>query len=164
MDKFDPVFCSGEMEHSEEAVGELVVSCGDGAVDFEMTDHALDVVALAVEALVPADCRLAVGARRDDGADAARLEVGADGVAVIALVPEHGFGRALRQVDQRFVGRAVRRFAAREVEGERPAAGVSETMNLTGEPAPRATKRLFASPPFAPAADTWPRTVVESML
>lgn len=57
MDKFDPVSCCGEMKHSEEAVGELVVSGGDGAVDFEMTDHALDPVALAVEALVPADGR-----------------------------------------------------------------------------------------------------------
>lgn len=164
VDKFEPVSCCGEMEHSEEAVGEFVVSRGDGAVDFEMTDHALDAVALAIEALVPSDCGLAVGARRDNGPVAACLEVGADGVAVIALVPEHGLGRALRQVDQRFVGRAVRRFASREVEGEWSAAGISETMNLTGEPAPRAAKRLFASPPFAPAADTWPRTVVESML
>lgn len=107
---------------------------------------------------------LAVGARRDDGPDAPRLEVGADRFAVIALVPEHGLGRAFWQDDRRFVGCAVRRFATGEVEGERPAAGVSETMNLTGEPAPRAAKRLFASPPFAPAADTWPRTVVESIL
>jgi hypothetical protein len=164
VDKFEPVSCCGEMEHSEEAVGEFVVSSGDGTVDFEMTDHALDAVALAIEALVPSDCRLAVGARWDDGPDSASLEVGSDGIAVIALVSEHGLGRMLRQVDQRFVGRAVRRFAACEVEGERSAAGISETMNLTGEPAPRAAKSLFASPPFAPAAETWPRTVVESML
>jgi hypothetical protein len=59
---------------------------------------------------------------------------------------------------------AVRRFAAGEVEAERSAEGVTDTMTFTGEPAPRAAKRLFASPPFALAADTWPRTVVESML
>ncbi len=164
MDKFEPVFDGGEMEHSEEALGELVVSRGDGTVDFEMTDHAFDAVALPVEAFVPADRGLAVGARRDDGPDAARLEIGADGVAVIALVGEHGPGRVFGQVDQRFVGGAVRRFAAREVEGERPSPGVCETVNLTGEPAPRAAKSLSLSPPFAPAADTWPRTVVESML
>ena len=64
----------------------------------------------------------------------------------------------------KFECRAVRRFAAREVEDERDAAGITETMNFTGEPAPRAAKSLFASPPFAPAAETWPRTVVESML
>jgi hypothetical protein len=37
-------------------------------------------------------------------------------------------------------------------------------MNFTGEPAPRAAKSLFASPPFAPAAEMCPRTVVLSML
>jgi len=61
-------------------------------------------------------------------------------------------------------GGAVRRFAASEVEDERDASGITETTNLTGEPTPRAAKSLFASPPFAPAAETWPRTVVLSML
>jgi hypothetical protein len=50
------------------------------------------------------------------------------------------------------------------MEDERDALGITETMNFTGEPAPRAAKRLFVSPPFAPAAETWPRIVVESML
>lgn len=152
------------MEHSEEAFCEFVVAGRDGAVDLEMAEHTLDAVALPVETPVPADRRLAVGSGRDDGSDAALLEVGANGVAVVALVGEQGIGDAFGQVDQRGVGRAVRRFAGREVEGKRTAAGISDTVNFTGEPAPRAAKSLFASPPFAPAADTWPRTVVESML
>lgn len=164
MDKFEPVSGGGQVEHAEKALGQLVVAGGDGAVDLEMTEHALDAVALAVEALVPADHRRAIGSRRDDGPDAARLQVGADGVAVVALVGEQGVGDAVGQVDQRAVGRAVRRFARREVERERAAAGITDTVNFTGEPAPRAAKSLFASPPFAPAADTWPRMVVESML
>ena len=65
---------------------------------------------------------------------------------------------------ERFELGAVGRLAAGEVEDEREAGRINETVNLTGEPAPRAAKSLFASPPFAPAADTWPRTVVESML
>jgi len=84
--------------------------------------------------------------------------------AVVALVGDQGAGGAVGQVDQRVVALAVRRLAAGEVEGERASLGIAETMNLTGEPAPRAAKRLCASPPFAPAAETWPRTVVESML
>jgi len=164
VDKFEPISDCGEMEHTEEALGELVVSGGDGAVDLEMTDQALDTVALALEALVPADRPLAARARRDDGADTARLETGANGVAVIALVGDHGFRRALRQVDQRVVGGAVRRFAAGEIEGDGASAGLAATVNFTREPAPRATKSLSLSPPFAPAAETWPRTVMESML
>jgi hypothetical protein len=42
----------------------------------------------------------------------------------------------------------------REVEDERDASGITETMNFTGEPAPRTAESLFASPPFAPAAET----------
>ena len=163
MDKFEPVFDCRQVEHAEEALGELVVSCGDGAVDLEMADHALDAVAQPVEAPAPADGGLAVGSRRDDGADAAGLEIGADGVTVVGLVADQGAGRAFGELDQRFVALAVRRFAAGEVEGERPAPGVTETVNLTGEPAPRAAKSLSPGPPFAPAAETWPRTVVESI-
>lgn len=152
------------MKHAEEAFGELVVAGCNGAIDLQMTDHALDAVAVAVEALVPADGGFAVRARRDDGPDAARLEVVTDRIAVVALVAQHGLGRPLGQIDQDVVALTVRRFAAGEVEAERPALRVSDTVNFTGEPAPRAAKSLFASPPFAPAADTWPRTVVESML
>ena len=152
------------MKHSEEAFSEFVVAGCDGAVDLEMTDRALDAVAQPVKALVPADHTGSVRARRDDGADAARLEVCADGIGVVSLVCKHGFGSLLRQIDQDVVALAVRRFAAGEVEAERPAARIDDTVNFTGEPAPRAAKSLFASPPFAPAAETWPRTVVESML
>lgn len=53
-----------------------------------------------------------------------------------------------------FEGRAVRRFGARKVAEERDAAGITETMTFTGEPAPRATQSPFASPTFAPAAET----------
>jgi hypothetical protein len=42
--------------------------------------------------------------------------------------------------------------AGREVEDERDASGITETMSFTGEPASRTAKGLFASPPFAPAA------------
>jgi hypothetical protein len=148
----------------EEGAGELVVSGCDGAVDFEMTDHALDPVALLVDAAVPADLGGARGSRWDDWPDAAFGQVFADRIGVVGFVAEEmarrgvGLGHHVRE------RRAVGRFAGREVEDEWDAAGVTETMNLTGEPAPRASKSLFASPPFAPAAEICPRTVVLSML
>ena len=49
VDKFKPVSGSGEMDHAEEAIGQLVVAGGDGAVDLEVTEHALDAVALLIE-------------------------------------------------------------------------------------------------------------------
>ena len=152
------------MKGIEEGSGELVVSGCDGTVDLEVSDHALDAIALAIDAPVPTDRRFAMRTRWDSGPDALLAERVSDGVCVVALVGE--------QVDRAYVGecgygferRAVRRLAAGEVEDERDASGITETMNFTGEPAPRAAKSLFVSPPFAPVAETWPRTVVESML
>lgn len=152
------------MKHPKEAAGELVVAGRDGAIDLEPAEGALDAVAQAIELPAVADRLCAVSPAGDHWRDAAGDEVVADRVAVVALVGDQRAGRVERQRHQRVVALAVRRFAAGEVEAERSAAGVTDTMNLTGEPAPRAAKRLFASPPFAPAADTWPRTVVESML
>ena len=48
------------MDHSEETVGELIVSGGDGAIDLEMTEHAFDAVALSVERPVIIDYHAAV--------------------------------------------------------------------------------------------------------
>lgn len=48
------------MDHTEEAVGQLVVARGDGAVDLEVTEHALDAVTLLVERPVVLDLHPAV--------------------------------------------------------------------------------------------------------
>ncbi len=154
----------GQVKHIEERAGELVVAGGNGSVDLQVTDQAFDAVALPVEALVPTHRCLAVRARRDHGPNTRLVETAADGIAVVALVGDQVTGRRFGERGDRFELRAVGRLTACEVEAEWQAGGITETMNFTGEPAPRAAKSLFASPPFAPAAETWPRTVVESML
>lgn len=60
VDKFEPVSGGGDMDHSEEAVGKLVVAGGDGAVDLEMAEHAFDAVSLLVERPVMLDLHAAV--------------------------------------------------------------------------------------------------------
>jgi len=142
----------------------LIVSRGDSAIDLEVADHPLDPVSLAIEALVVANSDLTVRLWWDDGFDATLLEVIADRIGVVGLVGEQGVWGALRQIDQRVVGFAVRRFAGSEIEGDGSASGITETMNFTGEPAPRAAKSSLMNPPFPPAAEMWARTVVLSML
>ena len=142
------------MQGVEERSGQLVVARCDGSADLKVANHALDAVPLAVDPLVPADDSLAVGFRRDDMADAVSLQLRADGVGVVALVGQAVGGLHLGERDDVFERRAVCGFAGCEVEGERDASGITETMNFTGEPAPRPSKSLFASPPFAPAAET----------
>jgi len=142
------------MKGVEERSGELVIAGGDGTADLEMTDHALDAVTLAIDPLVPTNDGLSVGFWRDDLADAVGLQLCPDGIGVVALVCEKIGRLHLGERDDVFERRAVRSFAGREVESEREASGITETMNFTGEPAPRPAKSLFASPPFAPAAET----------
>ena len=60
MDKFEPVSGGGEVDHAEEAAGELVITGGDGAVDLEVAEHALDAIALLVERSVMVDLHTAV--------------------------------------------------------------------------------------------------------
>src|SRR3972149_312998 len=112
------------MKGIEERSGELVVSGGDGAADFEMADHALDVVSLSVDPLVPTDDGLAVGFWRDNVTNAVAFQLGADGVGVVALIGQEMGGLHFGKGGDVFERRAVRGFAGREVEGEREASGI----------------------------------------
>lgn len=48
------------MDHSEEAVGQLIVASSDGPVDLELPEHALDAIALLVERPIMFDFHAAV--------------------------------------------------------------------------------------------------------
>lgn len=142
------------MKDIEEGPGEFVVSSGNRTIDLQMSDHAFDAVALAIDTPVPADFGFASGLGRDAGTDARVVQASADGVRVVSFVSEEIGGLLIGERDHIFERRAVCGFSGREIEDERDASGITETMNFTGEPAPRAAKSLFASPPFAPAAET----------
>ena len=66
------------MKRVEKRAGELAISRGDSAVDHQVTDHALDAVALAIHAPAPADFGLAIGFERNGGTDAGLMQAGAD--------------------------------------------------------------------------------------
>ena len=91
------------MQHSEEALGELVIAGRDRPVDLQVAEHALDAVAVPIQALVPADRGRAMRPRRNDRADAAPLEIGTDRVGVVTLVAKQRCGHLLGQIDQDFV-------------------------------------------------------------
>lgn len=60
VDKFEPVSGGGQMDHAEEAAGQLVITGGDGTVDLEVAEHALNAIALLVERPVMFDLHAAV--------------------------------------------------------------------------------------------------------
>jgi hypothetical protein len=129
-----------------------------------MAEHPLDAVALLIEIAVVFNLHSPVGTPRDDGLDVPAGEVCADGIGVISLVAKQCIRRLFGQVDQRVVCLAISGFAARQVECDRSSKGIGQAVKLTGEPAPRAAKSASMNPPLPPAAETWPRTVVLSML
>lgn len=53
-------------------------------------------------------------------------------------------------------------LAAGQIEGDDVARRIRFCVYFRGEPTARAPERLRFLPPFAPAADTWARTIVES--
>lgn len=148
VDKFEPVFGGGDMDHAEEAFGELIVAGGNSAVDFQTAEEAFDVVSFTIERPVMFDFDPAVRTAWDDGLDVAARKVGANGIGVVSLVGEECLGCLLRQGNQRVIGLAIGRFADRQVEGERSSSGISQTVKFTGEPAPRAAKSASMSPPL----------------
>ena len=60
MDKFEPVPCGSDVDHAEEAFGELVIAGGDGAVDFQAAEEAFYMVSLFIARAVIFDLRAAV--------------------------------------------------------------------------------------------------------
>jgi hypothetical protein len=99
----------------------------------------------------------------DDRADAASARSFSIAFGVIALVGDRGSGVDVwTNVEQGFEVAAVARLAAGQMEAERIAVEIGLEMNLGREASPRAAERLAFLPPFAPAADTCARTMVES--
>ena len=104
-----------------------------------------------------------VGLVRNDGSNTASPRRFAIGLAGVAFVADDGARLNVRSdVEQDGEVTRIRGFSAGQVEGDDVAGGVRFGMDFRGEAAARAPERLPLLPPFAPAADTWARTMVES--
>jgi hypothetical protein len=106
-----------------------------------------------------------ISAIRNNGADAALARCLAASLAVVTLVADHSPGRDVRaEVEQRLEIAVVAGLAAGQVEGQGQAVEIAFQVDLGGKPAARAPECLALVPPFAPAAETWARTIVESTI
>ena len=100
---------------------------------------------------------------RNDGSNATLPRRLAVGLAGVAFVADDGAGLNVgADIEQGFEVTPVEGFAAGQVEGDDVAGGVRFCVDFRGEAAARAAERLPFLPPFAPAADTCARTIVES--
>lgn len=106
---------------------------------------------------------LFVGLVGDDWSDAARPCCRPVCLAGIALVSDGGArGNIWPDVEQGLEVGAIGGFAAGQIESDQVSATIGFCVDFGREPALRATERLAVLPPFAPAAETCARTIVES--
>lgn len=130
----------------------------------QLAKGALDHVAFLVENKITISWLFSVDLGRNHCPNIVVGQPCQERIGIVAFVGKQRDWRPLGQVDQVLISFAVCRFANCQVEGERSSKGISQAVKFTGEPAPRAAKSASMSPPFPPAADTWARTVVLSML
>lgn len=117
----------------------------------DLVEEALDTVAHRVGRLVDGQLDLPVGLCRDHRIDAAPFEIGADGVAVVALVAEHRLGQRRVLRHEIVVGRHVGGLAGRHVEADRQPFRIRSGMNLGREPTARTANTVSLKPPLPPA-------------
>ncbi len=119
IDIFDEVYPSaGEGDGGLEAESSFAVACGQSAELFEPIEASFDAVAQLVELAVVRALHLAATTGWDDGERAQAFDFGHDGVGVVALVSQHGFGLAPFQQRQRL---GILRSLAGRQAGRRPA-------------------------------------------
>jgi hypothetical protein len=108
-------------------------------------EHALDCVAVAIEEGRETVLPPAIGFGRNVWHGVSRLDLSADGVAVVTLVAMQNV--AARELRQKLCAcRAIRDLAAGEHEDDRSALGVRQRMDFGRASAPRAADRLCAFP------------------
>lgn len=80
------------MNCGEESVGEFVIAGGDGAESLKLAEEALNEVAFTIEGEVGIAFHDAIGFGRNDWGDGAYFERFDQGVGIVCLVGEEGFG------------------------------------------------------------------------
>ena len=123
----------------------LVVSCGDGAIEFEFGEEVFDQVPRFVEFLVVFALDFAVGFgrnHRDFACFGQRKQHSLVGVE--AFVAQHGAGFDLRQ--QRVGSVQVAGLSWREMESGRVAKSIDGGVDLGAQPAFAASDGLIAAP------------------
>jgi len=118
---------------SEESLGELVVSSGDGPELLERVEEAFDQIALAAEREIARARGFSVGFGWDNRGDRSIVQGGDEGVRVEGLVGDQGAG--IDGFDQRFGASEIMILAQAEHYLDRIAERIDERVDLCGQSA-----------------------------
>jgi len=150
------------MQEGVESIGKFVVSGCDAAELLETIEESLDEVSCLVAVPVDFALGVAIASRWDDRFGTGSLDDVDQGITVVTFVGDNRAG--LDCLNQGSPLRDIGHLAGGQNQTNRVAQGIDTSMNLGGQPAPRATDRLIATVFLgAPAACWWARTIVASM-
>ena len=139
------------MDEGEESCAELVIAGGDAAEILKLVEETLDVVALAVERLGPAEALFAPDHVGNVGNGAAGLDVGSQSIGIIGLVGDND-GAAGEIGQKRFGARQIMGLSGRNQELKRPALAIDAGVDFRREPAPAAPHTTIATLFLTPEA------------
>src|SRR5690606_496057 len=143
------------------------IAGGQASKVLQFVEAALDAVTLTIERLVMVNALRAAAVRRNHDLHAGRLDRGADGIAVVGCVGDHG--TTLDTIQQQLGGTTLVHLAAGQQEAQRPAEGVGEQMDLgrqstSGTPQSLVLGTPLLAPPLPVAACWWALTRVASSI
>lgn len=157
-----PQDCRGDGDDCEVILGGLLEAGGDAAEVLELAEATFDEMPLSVKMGVE---RVLEGSRRivrDDGRGALLCDGLPNVIGVVGGVSDNKLGRSA--IEQRASLRGIAGLASREDEADWASEPSDGEMNFCGQAAARTADGLILSPPFAPLACWWARTMVESMI
>jgi hypothetical protein len=150
------------MDEREIAACQFLEAGEDAPVVLHAAEQDLDLVALLVEVPVGRALVDAGDPGRDHRQGATGRDGLQDGVRVIGFIGDHRCGREAAEPGQGLRGVAL--LPGGQAEGQRVAQAVAGSVQLAGEAAARAAKRLITFDFFAPAAQACARTTVLSSI
>ena len=121
-----------ELDESEEGSAELVVASGNPAELLELIEEAFNMVALAVERLLPSVPLLAIGAVGNVGNGTLSPDVRTNTVRIVAFVG-NDHGTLLKTGEQRFGAGNVMHLAGRDQEADWATFRVDPRVDLRAE-------------------------------
>lgn len=141
MSSIKPDDGGGQVDSCEEVSGGFVIACGNGAKLFKFAEEILDEVALFVQFFVEGARVFAVALGRDHGSfSGGEKRFHHALVGVVSLVRQQHVG--CHQRHQRVGAIQIVRLSRRQIEGERIAKRIGQTMDFSAQTAFAASDRL----------------------
>ena len=139
------------MDESQEGGSELVIAGGDAPELLQPVEETFDVVALSIDAFLPAEALLPVGFFGNVGDRTLGSNMRTNAIGIVALIGDHD--RALvESFEQRLGGGRVMVVARRNQERDRTALRIDAGMDFRREPAPASAHTTISTLFFTPEA------------